>query len=425
MPRRIFITVAEVSGDKHAAGLIRSLKNVEPDLIIEGLGGPEMEAAGAVIHQNTVTRAAMGIRGALRALEVMRLLRWTRRHFDQHPPDLWVGVDSPSMNFHFAKVARERNVPTFQYVAPQLWAWAEWRMAKLKRLVDFVACILPFEERYFRAHGVNAAFVGHPLFDELPPERLGQGGNGSPRTWGREGAAGRPPVIGLLPGSRQSEAEGNFPGLLAAAAEIERAFPDAQFLTPTTPATHPVVQRRLADRAAGIGPRRVEVAQGAFDQMVPRCDLCLTVSGTATLHVASFGVPMIIVYRGNRVLWNAIGRWLIRTRTYGLVNLLAANANAGLAAAADGSNIRPAGLDARSQVVPELIPWYGDGGQLAQLAIGHLRDPSRLEAQKERLATMLRSLDRPGASDAVARLALEQVRRTDRQITTGPLPSDP
>ena len=106
------------------------------------------------------------------------------------------------MNFHFARLARRRGIPALQYVAPQLWAWAPWRMKKLRDCVDQVACILPFEESYFLAHGVNATFVGHPLFDELPEGRMCDRPAFS---------NGRPPVIGLLPGSRKAEAQHNFP----------------------------------------------------------------------------------------------------------------------------------------------------------------------------------------------------------------------
>src|SRR4051812_37167533 len=103
MPRRVFITVAEVSGDKHAAQLIRSLKQLDPGIVIEGLGGPEMAAAGAIIHRETVSKDAMGWRGALRVAEVYKVLRWTKLHFDsENRPDIQIGVDSPSMNFHFA-----------------------------------------------------------------------------------------------------------------------------------------------------------------------------------------------------------------------------------------------------------------------------------------------------------------------------------
>jgi lipid-A-disaccharide synthase len=388
-PRRVFITVAEVSGDRHAAQFIRALKEIDPAVIVEGLGGPEMAAAGAVIHRNTVTRAAMGIRGALRAFEVYGMLRWARRHFDAHRPDVWVGVDSPSMNFHFARAAKERGIPTVQYVAPQLWAWAEWRMKKLRRWIDRLACILPFEEAYFRAHGVNATFVGHPLFDQLPPERGGGDLNE------RGDRAGRPPVVGLLPGSRRGEAEANFPRMLDVAAQVLEAFPDARFVVPTTAATDPVVRATIeaAKRGGASGvAARVRFERDAFDKMVPRCDLCLTVSGTATLHVAGFGVPMIVVYHYSPVLWNLLGRWLVRTRTYALVNVLAAGS--------------PAEADPAHHAVPEFIPWYGSTGPAAQMAIAYLREPQRLAEQKARLEGVVRSLDRPGASANAARMAM-------------------
>jgi lipid-A-disaccharide synthase len=393
-PRRVFITVAEVSGDRHAAQLIRALKESDPAVIVEGLGGPEMAAAGAVIHRNTVTRAAMGIRGALRAFEVYGMLRWARRHFDAHRPDVWVGVDSPSMNFHFARAARERGIPTMQYVAPQLWAWAEWRMKKLRRWIDRLACILPFEEAYFRGHGVDATFVGHPLFDQLPPERGGRGAGGS-REHGDGATTARPPVVGLLPGSRRGEAEANFPRMLDVARQVLEAFPEARFVVPTTAATDPVVRQAL--QAGGPDERaritdRLEVGQDAFDAMVPQCDLCLTVSGTATLHVAGLGVPMIVVYHYSPLLWNLVGRWLVRTRTYALVNVLAAGS--------------PAETDPACHAVPEFIPWFGSTEPAARLAIAHLREPQRLAEQRRRLEGVVRSLDRPGASANAARMAM-------------------
>jgi lipid-A-disaccharide synthase len=378
--RRVFITVAEVSGDRHAAQLVSALRQLDPTVEIEGLGGPEMLAAGASVYRDTVGNAAMGWRGALRAFEVLRLLNWTRDHFQRRGrPDLQIGVDSPSMNFHFAKLAREMGVPVMQYVAPQLWAWREGRMKKVRRWIDRLACVLPFEEEYFRAHGVNATFVGHPLFDALPARRDTPG----PRF------PDRPPVIGLLPGSRRSEAAGNFRGLLGAAERIRAAFPGARFLVPTTAATHPVVMNE---------PLRpnvdwIECRQDAFDEMVPRCDLCLTVSGTATLHVAGFGVPMIVVYHASRTLWNLLGRWLIRVRTYSLVNVLAAGPAA----------------EQQQHVVPEMIPWFGDPAPLADLALDYLRNPEKLAAQREALGRLVASLDRPGASMNVAKMALEML----------------
>ena len=384
MARRVFIAVAEVSGDKHAAQLIRSLRQLDPALIVEGVGGPEMAAAGAVIHRETVANAAMGLRGALRAGEMMTVLRWTRSHFEQSRPDLLIGVDSPSMNFHFAKVARGRGVPVLQYVAPQLWAWAAWRMRKLHKWVDRVACILPFEQEYFRAHGVNATFVGHPLFDELPLDRQGE----APA----ERFPARPPVIGLLPGSRKSEAQHNFPHMLEVAGRIRGAFPGTSFLVPTTSATHPVVEDLVRGGTARDWDVRFE--QDRFDEMVPGCDLCLTVSGTATLHVAGFGVPMIVVYRLNPLAWYAGGRWLVRTRTFALVNLLAQHHGNGHAA---------------EHLVPEFVPWYGSNRPVIEQALEYLRHPEKLDEQRKQLRQLVRSLDHPGASMNTAKLAMEMM----------------
>ncbi len=377
MPRRIFISVAEVSGDQHAAHLIHSLKKLDPDAVIEGVGGPAMRQAGAIIHHETVGRAAMGLAGIARVREMLRILKWTKNHQREHRPDLQICIDSPAMNFHFAKAAHGLGIPVMYYIAPQLWAWREGRMRKLRKWVDHVACILPFEEEYFRQHGVKATFVGHPLFDELPPAAP------------RDPAArfpNRPPVIGLLPGSRGGEAESNFSHLLEVSRRIRQVFPQARFLVPTTGATTPVVNRLVGQQEG------VTVAEGKFDQMVPECDLCITVSGTATLHVAGHGVPMIVVYRGSPILWHLLGRWLVRTRTYSLVNLLA---------------------DAHHHIVPEFVPWYGSNEPVAQAAIDFLQHPEKMEAQTRQLKELIRSLDKPGASMNTARLALDVLERRD------------
>ena len=392
--RRIFITVAEVSGDRHAAQLVTALRALDPTLVIEGLGGPEMAAAGATVHRDTVANAAMGWRGALRAFEVKKLLKWTQRHFENHRPDLQIGVDSPSMNFHFAKLAKRMDIPVMQYVAPQLWAWREGRMKKVRRWIDRLACVLPFEEGYFRGHGVNATFVGHPLFDALPAQRDVPPGPAFPE---------RAPVIGLLPGSRKSEADANFAGLLDVAERVRAEFPSATFVVPTTAATDPVVSAELAGRNVNWVEHRLD----AFDEMVPRCDLCLTVSGTATLHVAGFGVPMIVVYRASRALWNLVGRWLIRVRTYSLVNVLAAGP----------------GAEKDEHVVKEFIPWFGDPQPVADLALDYLRSPAKLTEQRESLGRLVQKLDSPGASLNVARMALEMLNSNRPEASDGPQPS--
>ncbi|MGH7175785.1 MAG: lipid-A-disaccharide synthase [Tepidisphaeraceae bacterium] len=369
MPRRVFITVAEVSGDRHAAELIRALRARDPGISVQGVGGPRMLEAGADIIHETVGAAAMGWRGALRAIEVFKLLKRVRKLYLENPPHLHICIDSSAMNIPFAKLAHSFGIPVLYYIAPQLWASREGRIAKLRRYVDRVACILPFEEEYFRRHGVNATFVGHPLFDEIPHRR-----NGSPP--GTPG--GLPPVVGIIPGSRRGEVLANLPHLMDVAERITRSLPGTRFLMPTTSETHAVVTS-LGGRSPNC-----EIRLDGFDDLIPQCQLCLCKSGTSTLHVAVYGVPMIVVYRVNPLIWHLAARWMVKTRKIALVNILAGNVD----------------------LVPEFVPWYGSNEPVARCAVEMLRHPRVLQDQRHKLLHLVRSLDHAGASANTAKLAL-------------------
>jgi lipid-A-disaccharide synthase len=384
MSRRVFITVGEASGDQHAALLVRELKALDRDIMIEGIGGPAMAEAGALVHYNTVNRAAMGLKAFLRYFELTRVLRWTGNHFRQRASDLLICIDSWTMNWHWAKLGHSMNIPVMYYIAPQMWASRPGRVKTLRKYVDRVACILPYEEKFFRDHGVEANFVGHPLFDELPPHPPFDPAARFPS---------RPPVIGVIPGSRGAVARENFPPLLDVCETIRRSFPKATFLIPTMPATHPVVKQFLESQftvtsdSAGtetLGPFTLGLNQ--FNALVPRCDLCLIVSGTATLHAAGHGAPQIVVYRGNPILWHLIARWLIKTRTYSLVNLLNSS---------------------KETIVPEFIPWYGSNRPVADKALEFLNNPDLLTQQRNRMQNLLRTINHPGASRNAARLAMD------------------
>ena len=369
---RIFITAAEASGDQHAAELVRSLKELDPTLEIEGLGGSKMASAGVKLLEETVGKAAMGWRGALRVFEASRWIEIVSRRYLEAKPDLHICVDSSAINLPFAKLAKEKfGVPVLYYIAPQLWASREGRMAQVREFVDHVACIFPFEEQYYRSHGVNATFVGHPLFDEMPVDRESRRGTG-PRF---PSAA---PVIGIIPGSRRSEVEANLPNLIEVMDGIRREFSAATFLVPTTAASDAPVREFLRSRAD------VTIKQDGFDDLVPRCDLVITKSGTSTVHVAAWRVPMIVVYRINPLLWELVGRWIVQTKKIAMVNILAGQID----------------------LVPEFIPWYGSNQPVTDCALGFLRNPERLAAQREKLDALMAPIDCPGASVNAARLAL-------------------
>lgn len=379
--KHLTITVAEASADAHAGRLVRELLKVDPTIQIEALGGSKLRDAGATLLHETVSKSAMGLKAFARAAEVRRWLTDMRERFKRQKPDLHICCDSWTMNKHFAELAKSMDVPVLYYIAPQAWASRESRVNQLARLADRVACILPFEERWFRDRGVKATFVGHPLFDELKID------------WTRFDSVSptnlptHSTTIALPCGSRRGVAQANFPRQLEVARLIRREFPQAHFIVPTTDQTHDVVVPFLD------GVDFVHARKNAFDDLLPNCDLAITTSGTATLHIAAHGVPMLIVYAGNPLLWHSFGKYMIRTRTFGLVNLLA---NQGID-------------DPSNHICPEFIPWYGSVEPVARQAIELLKNPSMLMEQKSNLRPMIEMIATPGASQRVTRLALDLI----------------
>jgi lipid-A-disaccharide synthase len=398
--RRVFITVGEVSGDHHAAALARALKEIDPTIIVEGHGGSAMRNAGAIIHHETVSRATMFLRALVRTFEFWKLIRWTRNYYRTHRTDLHVCIDSSGVNLHFAKMARSCGVPVLYYIAPQLWASREGRIKRVRRYVDRVACILPFEEDYYRQRGVDATFVGHPLFDSLPPNRQfspeprafpSTPSSGTPGE-GRGGGSSDGPVIGLMPGSRRGEVRANWPHMLDVAHRIRAVFPNARFEVPTTLPTHQLT----LDLAARMGATDIRIEPNAIDTMAPHWDFCLAKSGTTTLHVAAYGVPMIVVYRAGRFVGNVARRFIIKTPSIALVNILAER------------SAPDSGLPNR-RIVPEIAPWYGSNEPVANLAIDLLSHIEKRREQRENLLKLVATLDRRGASRRCAEIATEMM----------------
>ncbi|MFN7022873.1 MAG: lipid-A-disaccharide synthase, partial [Phycisphaerales bacterium] len=164
----LLFTAFEPSGDDHAAPVIAALRSRHPRLPIYAWGGPKMEAAGATIVERTGDDAVMGMPGLAKVLEHSRINRRIDDWLDDHRITVHVPVDSPAANFPICALTKARGAKAVHLVAPQIWAWGQWRLKKLKRLTDLVLCLLPFEEEWFQARGVPARFIGHPLFDRTP-----------------------------------------------------------------------------------------------------------------------------------------------------------------------------------------------------------------------------------------------------------------
>lgn len=369
----IMITAAEHSGDAHAGRLIDALRRRRPEARFVGIGGPIMAAAGCELLADVTTRSSMLGGSLLHVFYFYRLIRRIRRAMDECRPAVHVPVDSPAANWHLAKAARKRGVPVVYYVAPQVWAWAPWRVRKLRRLTDAVACILPFERDYLRQRGVNAHYVGHPLFDGL--------GEPEPADLARPARTGRW-RIALVPGSRAGEIAAHAPALAKLAGRLGLRWPQAEFTFTA-----------LNDHAAGMirraaGPETA-VAVGNTPRVLAGSHFAVVASGTVTLEVAHFGVPMVIFYRVSRWGYNLVGRWLLRTRYLSLVNILAGR-----------------------ELVPELMPWYGSVDPLVRHVEEMLADPDRLELTRRALLELTAPLHSAGttAADNTADLVLRAMR---------------
>lgn len=301
---RLFFVAGESSGDMHGANLIHALRQIDPSLICEGLGGHRMAEAGMTLRHDLAGQAIMGFTEVVKHFRSIRRLFYdTLEHLRRNPPGALILIDYPGFNLRLAQEARQLGIPVVYYISPQVWAWKRKRIHTIARCVRKMLVILPFEETLYRDIGVDCTYVGHPLIDAIPPLEQNQ-------PW-REDL-----VIGLLPGSREQEIERLMHSMIQTAEGIRGRYPDARFVTPCVNAARAEQIRRLA---SGFP---LDIRVGAMHDTLRTARFALVASGTATLETALFGVPMVIVYRVSPVsYW--LARLLVRIQYIGIVNILA------------------------------------------------------------------------------------------------------
>lgn len=373
----IILTAAEASGDQHASHLAAALQRRIPGVRLVGFGGPRMAAAGVELLADLTARSAMLLGSLARVPEMLAHYVRFDRYLERNPVALHIPVDSPTVNLPLAGSSLRNNVPALYYIAPQLWAWGAWRINKLRNRVDRIACILPFEPDYFARHSVPATFVGHPLFEPLagftPDERF----------IADELPAGRP-RIALLPGSRGHEIRDHLPCQLAVAAAIRRQHPDACFVVAGQTRGHGhTLDLEPMVRESGVDAK---LTSGRVHDVLSWADAAITVSGSVTLEVARFGVPMVVLYKVKPWQWKLYGRRLIKTPFMSLVNILAGR-----------------------EMVPELMPWFGDERDVTQAMLDLLSDEQRLADLRAGLKQLVAPLADSRASERTADLAAEVI----------------
>ena len=304
----ILISAGEASGELYGALLIKALRNCDPSLEFFGVGGDRMRAAGCDTVVDAKDLAVVGISEIISHLpKIYGRFRRLISEADKRRPDLAIVIDSPAFNWRVARQMHKRGIPVVYYVCPQFWAWRQGRVRLLRKYITKALVIFPFEERFYRDHGVDATFVGHPLSDQTLPtikrdDYAAQYKLDSSKPW-----------ITLMPGSRVKEVRMNLPVMLDSAAQLDSKY---EFLLPVAPTLDRTFLESL------IGVRRIihlvpESLPALFHSRAG-----IIASGTATVEAAIMATPFVMVYRVSALTY-LLGRPRIRVSHFAMVNLIA------------------------------------------------------------------------------------------------------
>ncbi len=371
---RIVIVAGEVSGDILAAGLIRELARRLPGVQFEGIGGPRMQAEGCRIQHSIDKLSGMGLEILERLPEIIRIRHTLARELIENPPDLFIGVDAPDFNLTLEQWLREAGIRTMHYVSPTVWAWRRWRIHKIRRAVDHMLSVFPFEEAFYRKHGVPVTFVGHPLADIIPLRH----DQAAIRRELKLPADRR--IVALLPGSRTSELKRHADLFVQTALWLFRRYPDLHFVAPfASEHTRAYFVQAIERHAAGGLPLTL-MLHGSREAMAA-ADVVLCASGTVTLEAALIGKPMVVTYRLTWLSYLFI-RPMVRVRFCSLPNILAGK-----------------------KLVPEYVQFDATTENLGNAVSHLLTHPKEAETMRRALKALHRAL-RCGADRRAARAVI-------------------
>jgi lipid-A-disaccharide synthase len=373
----IFVIAGEASGDLHGAGLVRALKDRLPGARFAGIGGPKMQEAGLDLLFPSSQLAVVGLVEVFSHLRpILNAFRRTVNWLRKERPDLLILIDYPDFNLLVAGKAKRLGIPVFYYISPQVWAWRRGRVRKIRRLVNRMGVILPFEEDFFRRYGMEVDFVGHPLLDCVEGT--------VPRREFREclGLDSACTLVGFLPGSRHGEISRMFPIMAVAARRILDERPDIRFVVPLAPSFDRSILESLTPRGCSLGDSLKTVHGRTYDAMAA-ADLLVAASGTVTLEAAILGVSMIVTYKVSP-LTHFLGRRLIRVPYVSLVNLVAGR-----------------------EVVPEILQDEATPERIAREVLSLLKDGDRRDAMVKDLGRVRAALGTPGAANRAAGICVE------------------
>ncbi|MGB5660826.1 MAG: lipid-A-disaccharide synthase [Thermoanaerobaculia bacterium] len=375
--RSLLMVAGEVSGDMHAARLLSEIRKLQPGIRAFGMGGAELREAGMEVLADSGEISVVGISEALKVLpRARKIFQQLVSEVESRDTGAAVLVDSPDFNLRLAKALKQRGRKIVYYISPQVWAWRKGRVRLISRVVDKMLVVLPFEVDFYRSHGIDATYVGHPLVDEVP--RL-------EHVWDSPQDSAGPFSIALLPGSRKSEVESILPTLLESARELGQHFEVRLKLIKASSLDREFLETFVA--ASGLEVEYVEEDRFAA---LAASHLALCASGTATLEVGLIGTPMIVVYRV-RPWTYLLGRFLVRLPNVSLVNLVL-----------------------EDRVVEELIQGSARPATICHEAVRLLTNQDRIRRMRSRLEKLWIRLGESGASHRAAVEVVRSLEAMDR-----------
>lgn len=366
------LIAGEASGDLHASHLIKSLKEIDKDADFRFFGGDLMEREARRkpdLHYDQMN--VMGFSEVIRKLPViLRNFKQAKKLLREYRPDALILVDYPGFNLKMAGYAHKLGVKVHYFISPKVWAWKEYRVKKIKKWVDHMYCILPFEVGFYRKHGYDVTYVGNPSVQEIaysmghiPPKR---------HFMERQGIEDPRPLIALLPGSRRGEIRNNLPLMIAAA----KRFPEFQYVVGAAPAVGEKFYREVAQDPG------LKLVFGSTHTLLKYSQAAVVTSGTATLETALIGTPQVVVYRANgRRISYKIMEKLLKVKYVSLPNLIVDNS-----------------------IVPELLVHNCTVEQISRVLSPLLQPSKPRELQLAGYRTMQRKLGNQVASEYAADL---------------------
>lgn len=373
----MLVIAGELSGDMHAAGVVRALKADRPDLHVYGIGGDRLREAGMEIVVEARDMAVLGLWEVLKRYGFLRgVFKRMVRLARERKPDAVLLIDYPGFNLRFAAEMQKLGIKVIYYVCPQVWAWHRSRITKMARILDRLLVIFPFEVDVFAGTGLRVDYVGHPLVDEARREKASEPGPALPWRGSRR--------LAILPGSRRQEIDRILPPMIQAAGILQRRDPSVSVMVA---AASPEMATLIRGRLLGITgrPLALEVVVGSTRRMLREASAALVKSGTSTIEAALMGCPMVVVYRtAELTYW--LGKRLIQVPYLGMANLIAGR-----------------------EAFRELIQDAASPEALAAAVDPLLRDTPERAASVEAVAEVSHKLGAGGAAERAAAVVREEL----------------